>query len=260
MLIVVRHAEAGIKGSWDGPDLRRPLSAEGHDQAEDWSSGWTTTRSSGADPSALLGGRLPALAPGRLLLGRRTALLGAPPLPEAFPPFLDAPGVLAILAARSFDIPLSLSASYCCSFLTFADLDGISHSFVPGSPAPSDIRRRALVTAHGSPGANSSRYRRRAWADFRGRAAAGRDGRAGGGLGGPGQGRARRREPARQRRPAHHAGHPGSGSRSPARTVACSWPWRTPAGACPGSSGPCCSSRSARDPGRPPTPPASASP
>jgi broad specificity phosphatase PhoE len=34
MLIVVRHAEAGIKGSWDGPDLRRPLSAEGRDQAE----------------------------------------------------------------------------------------------------------------------------------------------------------------------------------------------------------------------------------
>ena len=34
MLIVVRHAEAGTKGSWDGPDLRRPLSTEGRDQAE----------------------------------------------------------------------------------------------------------------------------------------------------------------------------------------------------------------------------------
>jgi broad specificity phosphatase PhoE len=34
MLIVVRHAEAGAKGSWDGPDLGRPLSAAGHDQAE----------------------------------------------------------------------------------------------------------------------------------------------------------------------------------------------------------------------------------
>ena len=34
MLIVVRHAEAGTKGSWAGPDLRRPLSAEGRDQAE----------------------------------------------------------------------------------------------------------------------------------------------------------------------------------------------------------------------------------
>jgi phosphohistidine phosphatase SixA len=34
MLIVVRHAEAGSKGSWAGPDLHRPLSPEGHDQAE----------------------------------------------------------------------------------------------------------------------------------------------------------------------------------------------------------------------------------
>ena len=34
MLIVVRHAEAGSKGSWGGPDLHRPLSPEGHDQAE----------------------------------------------------------------------------------------------------------------------------------------------------------------------------------------------------------------------------------
>ena len=34
MLIVVRHAEAGRKGGWGDPDLQRPLSAEGHDQAE----------------------------------------------------------------------------------------------------------------------------------------------------------------------------------------------------------------------------------
>ena len=32
---------------------------------------------------------------------------------------------MAIFAARSFDMPLSLSASYCFSFLTFADLLGI---------------------------------------------------------------------------------------------------------------------------------------
>jgi len=37
---------------------------------------------------------------------------------EFSPPFLDAPGLFAIFAARSFDIPLSLSASYCFSFLT----------------------------------------------------------------------------------------------------------------------------------------------
>ena len=34
MLIVVRHAEAGSKGSWGGPDLHRALSPEGHNQAE----------------------------------------------------------------------------------------------------------------------------------------------------------------------------------------------------------------------------------
>jgi hypothetical protein len=47
------------------------------------------------------------------------------PEPEAFPPRLEAPGELAIFAARSFDIPLSFNASYCCSFFTFARLLGI---------------------------------------------------------------------------------------------------------------------------------------
>jgi hypothetical protein len=47
-----------------------------------------------------------------------------PPEPELFPPRLDAPGEFAILAARDFDIPLSLRASYCFSFLTFALLLG----------------------------------------------------------------------------------------------------------------------------------------
>jgi len=37
---------------------------------------------------------------------------------ECFPPRLDAPGEFAIFAARSFDMPLSLRASYCFSFLT----------------------------------------------------------------------------------------------------------------------------------------------
>jgi hypothetical protein len=41
------------------------------------------------------------------------------------PPRLDAPVELAIRAARDFDIPLSLSASYCFSFLTLALLPGI---------------------------------------------------------------------------------------------------------------------------------------
>jgi phosphohistidine phosphatase SixA len=34
MLLVVRHADAGDKGSWDGPDVLRPLSPEGRRQAE----------------------------------------------------------------------------------------------------------------------------------------------------------------------------------------------------------------------------------
>jgi Histidine phosphatase superfamily (branch 1) len=34
MLLVVRHADAGGKGSWDGPDVGRPLSPAGCRQAE----------------------------------------------------------------------------------------------------------------------------------------------------------------------------------------------------------------------------------
>ncbi|HST17591.1 MAG TPA: hypothetical protein VLK36_07970, partial [Gaiellaceae bacterium] len=49
---------------------------------------------------------------------------------DALPPRLEAPGELAIRAARSFDIPLSLSASYCFSFFTLARLFGIGTSFV----------------------------------------------------------------------------------------------------------------------------------
>ena len=33
MLLVVRHADAGTKGSWDGPDMLRPLSPLGRLQA-----------------------------------------------------------------------------------------------------------------------------------------------------------------------------------------------------------------------------------
>jgi hypothetical protein len=45
--------------------------------------------------------------------------------PDFLPPRLEAPGELAIFAARSFDIPFSFSFSYCFSFLTFARLLGI---------------------------------------------------------------------------------------------------------------------------------------
>jgi hypothetical protein len=50
-----------------------------------------------------------------------------------FPPLLDAFGVFAILAARSFDIPFLRRPSYCFSFLTLG-------RFFPGRgplhPAP----------------------------------------------------------------------------------------------------------------------------
>src|SRR6266487_3326113 len=36
--------------------------------------------------------------------------------PDFLPPRLEAPGEFAILAARDFDIPFSLSFSYCFSF------------------------------------------------------------------------------------------------------------------------------------------------
>ena len=51
-----------------------------------------------------------------------------PPEPDFLPPRLDAPGELAILAARSFDIPLSFRASYCFSFFTFARFSGTETS------------------------------------------------------------------------------------------------------------------------------------
>src|SRR4029079_17309611 len=49
--------------------------------------------------------------------------------PDFLPPRLDAPGEFAIFAARSFDIPLSFSASYCFSFFTFALLLGTATPF-----------------------------------------------------------------------------------------------------------------------------------
>lgn len=47
-----------------------------------------------------------------------------PPEPDFFPPRLDAPGELAIRAARSFDMPFSFNASYWSSFVTLGLLSG----------------------------------------------------------------------------------------------------------------------------------------
>jgi GNAT superfamily N-acetyltransferase len=55
-------------------------------------------------------------------------LLRRVPDPDALPPRLEAPGEFAIFAARSFDIPLSFSFSYCFSFLTLGRLPGMRSS------------------------------------------------------------------------------------------------------------------------------------
>ncbi len=61
--------------------------------------------------------------------------------PDFLPPRDDAPGEFAIFAARSFDIPLSFSASYCFSFLTFELLPGI---VTPLGEVPGNIDIRLL--------------------------------------------------------------------------------------------------------------------
>src|SRR5215204_6292813 len=62
-----------------------------------------------------------------------------PPEPDFLPPRLEAPGELAIRAARSLDIPLSLRASYCRSFLTLGRLLGITSSSPITSTLPNAI-------------------------------------------------------------------------------------------------------------------------
>jgi hypothetical protein len=51
--------------------------------------------------------------------------LELPPDPDFFPPRLEAPGELAMRAARCLDMPFSLRASYCFSFFTLGRLSGI---------------------------------------------------------------------------------------------------------------------------------------
>jgi hypothetical protein len=69
-----------------------------------------------------------AVVPPWLVVRRRT------PEPDFLPPRLDAPGEFAIFAARSLDIPFSLSASYCFSFFTLGLLSGkIGHLLLSSS-------------------------------------------------------------------------------------------------------------------------------
>ena len=64
--------------------------------------------------------------------------------PDFFPPRLEAPGEFAIFAARSFDIPFSLSFSYCFSFLTLGRLPGMRSSLameLDGDEVPESATR-----------------------------------------------------------------------------------------------------------------------
>src|SRR5687768_8300496 len=70
---------------------------------------------------------LPPLRPAAFFCAVVPPWLESPPEPDFLPPRLEAPGEFAIFAARSFDMPLSFRASYCFSFLTFADLLGIEN-------------------------------------------------------------------------------------------------------------------------------------
>src|SRR4029078_10850674 len=76
----------------------------------------------------------PPLRPAALCWAVVPPCFGFPPDPDFLPPRLEAPGEFAIFAARSFDMPLSLRASYCFSFLTFARFDGIARHLLVRSP------------------------------------------------------------------------------------------------------------------------------
>src|SRR3954453_11363706 len=78
--------------------------------------------------------------------------------PDFLPPRLEAPGELAIFAARSFDMPFSFSFSYCFSFFTFELLLGIWRSFVV-QPYGSGLAARGVLQTRrpaGYAGANAA--------------------------------------------------------------------------------------------------------
>src|SRR3954447_641396 len=105
----------------------------------------------------------------------------SPPEPLFLHPRLDAPGLLAILAARSLDMPLSFNASYCFSFFTFADLLGIQgppstrldQGFVPtawrgmpderGTRGPECRAARRGTSVHGQAKPDRGRRVRASW-------------------------------------------------------------------------------------------------
>src|SRR5204862_4910358 len=92
----------------------------------------TIRRFAGTRQDFLRAVAFPPLRPAAFFCAVVPPCLALPPEPDFFPPRLDAPGEFAILAARSFDIPLSFSASYCFSFLTLALRVGMTTSLTLG--------------------------------------------------------------------------------------------------------------------------------
>src|SRR5207237_2491576 len=86
------------------------------------------TQCSGSDgQECFLAAALPPLRPAALCWAVVPPWLDLPlPLWDFSPPCLDALDELAIRAARCLDMPLSLRASYCFSFFTLADFDGMT--------------------------------------------------------------------------------------------------------------------------------------
>src|SRR5918992_2914610 len=73
-------------------------------------------------------------------------------LAAASPPRLDAPGELAIFAARSFDMPFFFSPSYCFSFLTLGRLLGTDPPFLEGAfPAVACLKRDQATAMKSTP-------------------------------------------------------------------------------------------------------------
>src|SRR4029453_9350308 len=98
--------------------MRRGLSA-GRGQAQD-----------------LRAAALPPLRPAAFFCAVVPPCFELDPDPDFLPPRLAAAGEVAVLAARSLDMPLSFSASYCFSFFTFAFLLGIRHRLLSSLLAP----------------------------------------------------------------------------------------------------------------------------
>src|SRR5205085_7966405 len=92
---------------------------------------------------------LPPLRPAALCCAVVPPWRRSPPEPDFSPPCFEASGELAILAARSLDMPLSFRASYCFLFLTWADFVGMSAP-IRGTVVPDIPRRQASHTYRGT--------------------------------------------------------------------------------------------------------------